>query len=133
MGQAVGTGATSRVVAAYDRTLQRTVAVKMVAAPDSPNVRRRFLREAHAAAKVSHPNVVMVYDAGQEDDQLYLVMELVDGGDLAGVLAAQAPLAVSETVAIAAQVLAGLEALTATGSSTGTSSRRTCCWPGTAP
>ena len=85
VGRLLGEGAFGKVYAAYDRLLHRDVALKL------PNVERfrnfddaeRYLKEARAAAKLEHPNVVSVYDAGRTDDGVvYVVSRLVDGGNL---------------------------------------------------
>ncbi len=80
-----GEGATSVVYRAWDRELGRPVALKLFReiAGFSEVARERFRREVHAAASLSHPNVVTVHDAGSDGGRLYLVMELVDGRPLA--------------------------------------------------
>ena len=80
----LGEGATAVVYAAYDRELQRDVAVKILreAVGMSELARERFRREAQSAASLSHPNLVAVYDAGSTDGQAYLVMERVPGKSL---------------------------------------------------
>jgi serine/threonine-protein kinase len=76
-----GEGATALIYRAWDCELARPVAVKVLkdAHGMSDVARARFRREAQAAAGLAHPNVVTVFDAGEEDDRLYLVMELVEG------------------------------------------------------
>jgi serine/threonine-protein kinase len=72
------------VFLAHDRTLDRPVAIKLLAdnLSGDEEVRARFTREARLAAKLDHPNVVQVYDVGEEDDRPYIIMELVAGGTL---------------------------------------------------
>src|SRR4051812_23155712 len=73
------------VYAAYDPDLDRTVAIKLLRAArasDSAEGRTRLMREAQAIARVSHPNVVVVYDAGTFQDRVFIAMELVDGHTL---------------------------------------------------
>ena len=85
LGQQRGRGGMAVVWRAQDTQLERPVAIKVIAealAAD-PDFRRRFEREARAAAAVSHPHVVKLFDYGLEDDQPYLVMEYVDGPNLA--------------------------------------------------
>jgi len=80
-----GRGGMAVVWRAQDTQLERPVAIKVIAdslAAD-PEFRRRFEREARAAAAVSHPHVVKLFDYGLEDDRPYLVMEYVDGPNLA--------------------------------------------------
>lgn len=77
----IGSGGMGVVHAAYDPELDRRVALKLLrgagAAPD--DIRARLLREAQAAARLSHPNVVSVFDIGVFEDRVYLAMEYVDG------------------------------------------------------
>jgi tRNA A-37 threonylcarbamoyl transferase component Bud32 len=82
--EVLGQGATAVVYRARDKTLNRTVAVKVLHERAGANdvVRERFRREAQAAAGLSHPNVVTVYDAGEEQGRSFLVMELVEGRPL---------------------------------------------------
>jgi serine/threonine-protein kinase len=110
LGERLGGGGSATVVAARDEALDRAVAVKLLAS-GSDVARERFAREARAAASLSHPNVVVVYDVGHEDGQLYLVMELVPGGDLATLLAGRGALPEADAVRIADGVLAALEVL----------------------
>ena len=111
LGAELGRGGMARVVVAHDLRLDRQVAVKLlpldVADPAGP---ARFVREARSSARFSHPHAVAVYDAGEADDHLYLVMELVDGPSLAAVLAAEGPLAVARAQRIADEVLQALAA-----------------------
>jgi serine/threonine protein kinase len=81
----LGHGGMASVYAARDTGLDRTVAVKVLAdnLAGDEDLRRRFLREARLAARLSHPNVVNVFDAGEDDGQPYIVMELVEGETLA--------------------------------------------------
>jgi eukaryotic-like serine/threonine-protein kinase len=99
----VGSGGGGIVLRAWDPELQRDVAIKLVHADGDPSAQLRLLREARALARMSHPNVVAVFDVGRVDVQrdaelarfvgvavdrsVYLVMEWLDGGDLATWLA----------------------------------------------
>ena len=79
----IGSGAMGTVYAARDRDLDRRVALKLLRHPRRGGTQgQRLLREAKALARLSHPNVVAVYDAGSHGSELYLVMELVDGQTL---------------------------------------------------
>ncbi len=81
----LGHGGMATVYLAHDLKLDREVAIKLLAdnyAGDD-EVRKRFSREARLAARLDHPNVVQVFDVGEEDDRPYIVMEHVDGGTLA--------------------------------------------------
>ena len=112
LGRTLGRGGMAQVRAARDLRLHRTVAIKLVdarTAPD-PAVRRRFVREARAAASFSHPHAVAVFDAGDADGYLYLVMELVDGRSLADRLAAEGALPIDHAVGVVDDVLQALGA-----------------------
>jgi eukaryotic-like serine/threonine-protein kinase len=111
LGEPLGGGGTSWVVAGRDRVLTRAVAVKLLAPGCPPAVRARFQREGRTAARVAHRNVVAIYDVGEDAGRAYLVMELVDGGDVASRLAAQGRLPVPDVLRICDQALAALEAL----------------------
>jgi serine/threonine protein kinase len=111
----LGRGSTARVMRAHDRRLDRTVAVKLLTSGTEPAAQERFLREARAAASVNHPNLVSVYDSGEQDGTAFLVMELVDGGNLAGLIAARGPLDASTTLEIADRVLTALSVLHSRG------------------
>jgi eukaryotic-like serine/threonine-protein kinase len=80
----LGHGGMASVYAARDTELDRAVAVKLLAEnlAGDDELRKRFLREARLAARLSHPNVVSVYDAGEEEGRPYIVMELVEGETL---------------------------------------------------
>ncbi len=81
----VGKGGMGEVYAAYDPELDRNVAIKLLRAgknSDSDEGRSRMMREAQATARVSHPNVVIVYDAGTFQDRVFIAMEFVEGHTL---------------------------------------------------
>src|SRR5262245_49466259 len=83
----LGQGGMGIVVAAFDPTLQRKVALKLLrprvwSAGSVGEGRDRLLREARAMAQLSHPNVVVVHDVGTVDDQIFVAMELSSGGTL---------------------------------------------------
>jgi hypothetical protein len=92
--------------------LGRRVAVKVIAPALSgdPEFRERFVREARLTASVHHPNIVDVYDAGEQDGVLYIVMRFVDGVDLRTVLREQAPLDPERAIRICEQVGGALDA-----------------------
>jgi serine/threonine protein kinase len=77
----IGRGGTADTYRALDRTLEREVAIKVLI-DRSDDVNNRFLREAQAMAKLNHPNIVQVFDVGQESGISYIVMELVRGKTL---------------------------------------------------
>ncbi len=106
----IGIGGSSQVYLARDESLQRDVAVKVLdpdAAGDA-TLRRLFVREAQALAKLSHPNVVSVYDVGEVDGLPYIVMEHLPGRSLKQRIDAEGPLAVGEAVRLASEVANGL-------------------------
>ena len=119
LGEVVGAGGVARVHRAVDHHLERDVAIKVLddaqARSADPSGRDRFLREARSAARLHHPHLVTVYDAGEDAGELFLVMELVDGESLAKLIARRAPLPVDEAVSIAIQILDGLSAVHADG------------------
>jgi eukaryotic-like serine/threonine-protein kinase len=96
---------------ALDLRLDRRVAVKFLRADlaDLPRARRRFEREARAAARLSHPNVVIVFDSGEEGDVPYLVMERLSGATLADEMSGK-PLPLERVRAVASDVLSALAA-----------------------
>src|ERR1700679_4175944 len=89
----LGRGGMGEVWAGRDRVLRREVAVKLLHTGGGvfPELPARFEREAVAAARISAPNVVAVYDGGAHEDLLYLVMERLNGGTLAGLIRDEAP------------------------------------------
>ena len=74
---------------AHQRRPLRTVAVKVILAEvgEHPDFRRRFEQEASVAAEIEHPNVIPVYEVGEDAGSLFIAMRLIDGIDLARVLA----------------------------------------------
>jgi eukaryotic-like serine/threonine-protein kinase len=102
---------------AYDSELGRAVALKVPVAQlaDDETFRARFLREARLAARLVHPNVVRVYDAGQDERGLYIVMEYVEGETLADEVARRRCLTSEEVAAIGVDISAGLGAAHAAG------------------
>ncbi len=116
----LGEGGMGQVFRARDTKLNRDVALKILppALAEDPDRRMRFEREAQALAALNHPNIAQVYDAGRLDHGadgpatpgvFAIVMELVEGEDLAERIA-RGPIAVRETLAIAKQLAAALEA-----------------------
>src|SRR3954464_3058560 len=96
----------AEVFEARDRRLGRKVAIKFLRADlADPQARERFNREALAAASFSHPNAVTIYDVGETDARPYLVMEFVEGRNLAELLSERGRLGPQESVAVIGQVL----------------------------
>ncbi|MFE6285093.1 serine/threonine-protein kinase [Streptomyces sp. NPDC057877] len=112
----LGEGGMGTVWRARDEVLAREVAVKEVRAPhglptaDVERMYARLEREAWAAARVSHPNVVTVYDVATEEGRPWIVMELVRGISLAELLEAEGPLPPRRAAHVGAEVLAALRA-----------------------
>ena len=108
----IGTGGMSDVYKAKDHKLYRPVAVKVLKQEFSENTNfvAKFRSEAQAAAGLMHPNIVNVYDVGEENDIYYIVMELVEGITLKKYIEKKARLSVKEAISIAIQVSMGIEA-----------------------
>lgn len=108
----IGTGGMSDVYKAKDHKLNRFVAVKVLKQEFSENANfvSKFRIEAQAAAGLMHPNIVNVYDVGEEDGIYYIVMELVEGITLKKYIEKKARLSVKEAISIAIQVSMGIEA-----------------------
>ena len=107
----LGAGGMATVELAQDTELDRPVAIKRLAenlAADG-EYKQRFLREARLAARLSHPNIVAVYDAGAENGVPFIVMEYVKGETVSDLLRRRRRLAPAEAVALALQACAGLE------------------------
>lgn len=78
----IGRGGMATVWRAYQPSLDRYVAFKVLHERADPHLQERFRREARAVAQLHHPNIVQIYDLGEQDDLLYIVMELVEGPSL---------------------------------------------------
>jgi serine/threonine protein kinase len=108
----IGRGAMGVVFRATDSVLQRTVAVKTVNTAlerdHADKYEARFFQEARAAGGLNHPNIVTVYDAGKQDDVVYMAMEYIQGVELRTLLTEGQPMGVSQSLAIVAQVAEGL-------------------------
>jgi serine/threonine protein kinase len=111
----LGQGGMGVVYAARDPRLERTVALKtMSSLTGDETERRRFQREARAAASVNHPNVCQIYEIGEEEGELFIAMELLEGEPLADRMR-RGPMSVAEALPIGLSVLAALSALHARG------------------
>ena len=108
----MGKGGMGRVYRAYDETLGRYVAIKVMQKKLAADQKfaDNFIREARAAAALNHPNVVQIYSCGQENGQLYIVMELVDGGRLDEMMKGDQPLDEIFVLDVGIQVARGLQA-----------------------
>jgi serine/threonine-protein kinase len=115
IGGQLGTGGTGRVFRAIDERLNRPVAIKVLRASlATPMDRARCEREARAAARVDHPNIVKVFDVDTLGDDFFIVMELCAGSTLAARIARQ-PLTTAETIALAMPLLDALGCAHAAG------------------
>jgi serine/threonine protein kinase len=105
------------VYRARDGELERPVAIKVLAEhlADTPDFHDRFLREARLAAQLSHPNIVQVFDVGEEDGRPFIVMECVEGATLADEVKERGRLEPAEVVDLALQICGGLEHAHAAG------------------
>ena len=107
----IGEGGMAQVYKAECSLLCRTVAVKILRpqyASDAEFV-ERFRREARAAASLSHPHIVNIYDVGQENGMDYIVMEYIPGDTLKNIIIQKAPLAVEQALDITRQIAEGLQ------------------------
>lgn len=102
-----GEGGMASVYKAQDLKLKRTVAIKVLRGGDQAN--EAFQREAQAAAGIPHPNIVAVYDIGQDGDTDYIVMEYVQGPTLQELIQEEAPFRVGRALDIVTQICAAAE------------------------
>ncbi|MGI8595566.1 MAG: protein kinase domain-containing protein [Solirubrobacteraceae bacterium] len=106
----VGAGGMSTVYRAFDQTLERQVAIKLLhrQIADDPDQLERFSREARAVAQLSHPHIVTVIDAGEEEGRPFIVFEYVDGETLKDRIKRDGQLPVDEAVAYAIEIARAL-------------------------
>src|SRR2546423_15723695 len=107
----VGYGGMSTVFLAQDINLGRDVAVKVFwpRPGETKDFLRRFSREARVLAQLDHPNILPVYDYGEQDGQAYLVMPFMSGGSLKDRLSVRGPLSAQEAVRLIGQILTALQ------------------------
>lgn len=112
VGPRVARGGMASVHEAVDQRLHRTVAVKIMhpGLGDDGDFAARFVREARAAARLSHPNIVAVYDQGDDDGTLFLAMELVSGHTLRDTVTKEAPMPPARALALLEPVVSALAA-----------------------
>ena len=117
VGRLLGAGGMAEVFEGRDRLLARRVAIKVLQAQFArdPSFLIRFKREAQAAASLSHPNIVGVYDTGTEDGTHFIVMEYVEGRTLKDVIRAEGPLYPERAAEVCADVCSALVAAHARG------------------
>jgi len=114
LGRVLGKGAMGSVCEALDPKLHRKVAIKTILMGQldeetAKDFSVRFEREARAVARLNHPNIVQVYDFGEEGDTAYLVMELIDGKELKSALTTGRPFDRKECVRIMCELLDALD------------------------
>jgi serine/threonine-protein kinase len=112
-----GAGGMGVVYRARQVALDRVVAVKLISSQlaGDQSFRERFQREAQVTASIDHPNVIPVYEAGEHDGQLYLVMKYVEGTDLGAAIAREGRLPTEHAARIVSEVAAALDAAHAAG------------------
>src|SRR5450755_2492269 len=115
--EVIGHGAMGVVYRADELALQRPVALKLILAEHSQDerFRERFRRESQITAAIDHPNVIPIFDAGDEDGVLYIMMRLVEGTDLRAVIDADRAIEPRRAARIVGQVGAALDAAHARG------------------
>jgi predicted Ser/Thr protein kinase len=112
----LGRGGTSVVYRAQHVRLGRAAALKLLTpAVGEADFRERFLRESQLAASLDHPSIVPVYDAGEDEDLLYIAMGLIEGSDLKTLLAEEGPLPLRRALRIVGQIGSALDAAHARG------------------
>src|SRR5262245_29801273 len=105
LGERVGRGGMGMIYRAHDPVLDRTVALKVIS-PEievTDEIRTRFYREAQACAKLSHPNIVAVYDMGEEDGRLFIVMEFLEGIELKRLIAQRTRISLEDKLTLMMQ------------------------------
>src|SRR6266571_4243822 len=98
----IGRGGTGTIYKAQDPMLNRPVALKVTSADVevTEELRAHFFRQAQACARLSHPNIITVYETGGADGRLFIVMEFLEGEDLKGLIAGGRTLGLEDKIAI---------------------------------
>ena len=106
----IGEGGMANVYLGYDTILGRDVAIKVLRGDlaDDEKFVRRFRREAQSASLLNHPNIVQIYDVGEDDGNFYIVMEYINGQTLKQIIKKRKRLSISETIDIMCQLTDGL-------------------------
>jgi len=105
---AIQGGNMGRLYLAQDPDIDRRVVVKALEADASQEQKQRFLREARAAGRLNHPNVVSIFDVGEQDRTPFIVMEYIEGETLAGIIRHREPILFTRRLEIIDQLCAGL-------------------------
>ena len=108
--RSIGEGGMANVYLAYDTILDRNVAVKILRGDlaDDEKFVRKFQREAISASSLSHPNIVEVYDVGEDDGKYFIVMEYVDGRTLKSLIKKRGALTLPEVIDIMLQLTSAI-------------------------
>jgi serine/threonine-protein kinase len=111
VSERIGRGGMASVFRAYDPDIGRVIAIKFLNADycTDESYRARFLRESRAAGKLSHPNIVAVFDVGEIEGQPFIAMELVEGVPLNEVIAKSGPLSIRNTLETGLQLASALD------------------------
>ena len=106
----IGKGGMGVVYCALDTVLEREVALKIHTIGAEPNVQavERFFREARVIASLKHPNIVTVFDLGQENDKVFIAMELLEGSDVTALMGSRNHLTFETKLRIAESIAEGL-------------------------
>jgi serine/threonine protein kinase len=106
----LGKGAMGVVYLAFDPVLEREVAIKTIStAQTDTDIKERFIREARSAGKLRHNNIITIYDFGEEEGQLFIAMELLDGKDLDEIIASKPQMELTDKLEIIRQICLGLD------------------------
>jgi serine/threonine-protein kinase len=113
----IGEGGMGRVYKAHDTVIGRDVAIKVLPTELSaePGYRERFRREAHAAARLTEPHIIPIYDTGEIEGRLYLVMPVIEGIDVRSLLKRDGPMSPQRAVHVIEQLADALDAAHAVG------------------
>lgn len=106
----IGQGAMGEVFKAHDPILGRDVAIKTMTAAigTDEELRKRFHREAQSAARLSHPNIITIYDFGEDQGKVYMAMELLEGTDLKDLIGRHTPMTLDQKLGLMEQICDGL-------------------------
>lgn len=115
--EVIGEGGMGKVYKAHDTVIDRDVAVKVLSIElaAEPGFRERFRREAHTAAQLTEPHIVPIYDTGEVEGKLYLVMPIINGTDVGTLLKREGPMNPQRAVVVIEQLAAALDAAHAAG------------------
>jgi len=110
VAEQIGRGGMGAVYKAHDPLLKRVVALKVISenVDVADELRARFFREAQACAQLSHPNIITIYDLGEDAGRLFIVMEYLEGEELKQVIAQHRDLSIESKLALMAQICEGL-------------------------